>query len=392
MNIDDGNGENRMELDAERTAKRALFFLGGARRGQVDARESANGEPLGAPGGNDAAEIAARLRAVDQGRPSGPGAPGSDGAEIEGLARKIVLEAESATKALAGGLAPHSLRPTQVVALEAVIHTRGRPAVRVDGNDLEDMTKYPGAGIWTLIVDKHRQAIMAACSATAAVRVVDSLAGGMAWVQGSAWLVSADTAITNRHVLFPPLGGTRLARRVPGTASARMRRDLDVRLDFAFHDNPPDTVAYRIVDIPFVSDENDPVDAAIFKVEPVAGKAPLLTLTREPQEELERLYVVGHPGLMPTIPAEVRGVFGNPDEKKRVSFGQVMTPATRSGEDIVHDASTIGGYSGGCVMDFLSKEAAGLHYLGDTARGNRAVSAAAILNHPGLSRLLPGAG
>lgn len=390
MSSDDGNGERPVELDAERTAKRALFFLGGARRGQAEARESANGEPLGAPGGNDTAEIAARLLAVGRDRPSGPEALGSDG-EIEGLARKIVLEAESATKALARGAAPHSLRPTQVVALEAVIHTRGRPAVRIDGNDLEDMTKYPGAGIWTLIVDNHRRAIMAACNATAAVRVVDRLAGGMAWVQGSAWLVSADTAITNRHVLFPPLGGTRLARRVPGTSSARMRRDLDVCLDFAFHDNPPDPVAYKIVDIPFVSEENDPVDAAMFKVEPVAGKAPLLNLTREPQEELERLYVVGHPGLMPAIPAEVRAVFGNPDEKKRVSFGQVMTPATRPGEDIVHDASTIGGFSGGCVMDFLSNDVAGLHYLGDTAKGNRAVAAAAILNHPGLSRLLPGA-
>jgi hypothetical protein len=196
-------------------------------------------------------------------------------------------------------------------------------------------------------------------------------------------------AVTNRHVLFPPFGGTRLARRIPGTRTARLRKDLEVVLDFSFHDEPVRNVVYRITDILFVADENDPVDAAVLKVAPVSVEADVLKLSKAPNEDMERLYVVGHPGLMANIPQAVRDVFGDPDEKKRVSFGEVMTPPARPGDDIVHDASTIGGYSGGCVMDFLTTEAAGLHYWGDTTQGNRAVSAAALLGHSDLSRLMP---
>jgi hypothetical protein len=48
----------------------------------------------------------------------------------------------------------------------------------------------------------------------------------------------------------------------------------------------------------------------------------------------------------------------------------------------MHDASTIGGYSGGCVLPFLTNEVVGLHYYGDPLTGNRAFTAAALRAHP----------
>ncbi|MFC7053080.1 trypsin-like serine peptidase [Hansschlegelia quercus] len=376
------------------TARRARLFLDKRSAGSVGGRHEGTQGRCGPPNKDDAALIAKQLDAASSGTKleglAGIAAGAMSGKkEMDGLARSLVTRAVKASEALAEGQSADGLSAHDLVALEAVIHVRGRPAVRVEGQDLEDMRRYPGASIWTLIADNNREAIMAAANATAAVRVVDLLAGRMSWVQGTAWLIAPNLAITNRHVVFPPLGGTRLARRIPGTTAAKLRKDLEVMLDFAFHDLPPRQVAYRIVDILFVAEDGDPVDAAILSVEPLNHTAGVLGVSAEPQAELERLYVVGHPGLMPSIPKDVRAVFGDPDEKKRVSFGQVMERSLSPPGDILHDASTIGGYSGGCVMEFLAKDAVGLHYWGDTAEGNRAISAAAIRAHPQLGRFLP---
>ncbi len=388
---DRGGPKKPANIDPERTVSRVLRLMPALTSMAADKRE---GVRRAAPETKVIADALMREDARPRSRleAAAPPVTGMVQAEAEGVATKLVTEAMKAAETLSNGAPAHSLRPSQVLALEAVVRATGRPAVRVDGNDLEDLTLYPEAAMWRLVVDNHRAAIMTACRATAAVRVVDLLAGSMTWVQGTSWLLSADTAITNRHVLFPPFGGTRLARRIPGTQTARLRKDLTVSLDFSFHDNPPSQVVYRVVDIVYVASENDPVDAALLKIEPISGKANALTLTTKPLDDLERLYVVGHPGLMQSIPKDVRKVFGDPDEKKRVSFGELMEPLVRPSDDIIHDASTIGGFSGGCVMDFLATDVTGLHYWGDTAQGNRAVSAAAIRGHPDLSRLLPPGG
>jgi hypothetical protein len=107
--------------------------------------------------------------------------------------------------------------------------------------------------------------------------------------------------------------------------------------------------------------------------------APLTLMTAS--DEYQYIYVIGHPGRMPNVPDRVLAVFGTPDERKRVGFGETMEPGTPRPNEIVYDASTIGGFSGGCVLPFLKNEVIGLHHYGDPLSGNRAFTAAALRAH-----------
>lgn len=380
------------DTDPTVAGRRALRFFSGRGSSLASARESGGRANRGMPGEGDVRAISAELRTRLERGPTGDSvAESASQADVaDALARTLVARAERAVMSLAEGTPSHSLSRNDVLAIESVINARERPAIPLDGDDLASLAGIPGIATWRTVVDTYRQSILSACAATAAIRVTDLLAGGMKWVQGSAWLIAADLAITNRHVLFPPLMGVRLARRIPGAFSARLRKDLEVTLDFAFHNQPTAPVPYEITEILSVTDDRDPVDAAILKVEPLGREARQLAFGRNEVKEEERIYVVGHPGLMADVPDDVRLVFGDPDEKKRVSVGQIMKPPTDI--ELVHDASTIGGFSGACVMPFLSAEAIGLHYWGDVESGNRAISAAAVTGHPRLSGFFAGGG
>jgi endonuclease G len=89
---------------------------------------------------------------------------------------------------------------------------------------------------------------------------------------------------------------------------------------------------------------------------------------------------------MAAVPDDVRAVFGRPDGRKRVSFGKRLEGIGRPGE-IVYDASTVGGYSGGPVLGISDGMVAGLHYYGDPVGGNLAVTAATIRAHRAYAAL-----
>lgn len=373
-------------LRLETTAPRARRFFGirppSGLEAVAEARLELDAARTGPPNDQDRKDMAARLMAA---RPGSPQVLTAE--EAHGIAADLVAQAQKAVAKLAGGAPDWALTDEDTFGIEAVIQTRGRPAVRVLGKDLEDVSRYPGSEIWKLAIDEYRDSILGVCSATGAVQVRDTLLPRSPWVQGTAWLIAPDLAVTNRHVLFPPNGGTAIARRIPGTTRARMKKDYAVELNFVHDDGPQDgrEGVYRVLEVPFVSEQGDPIDAAVLKVERASGAVPIpLQVSSESAFELERLYVVGHPGLMPTIPEPVRLVFGDPDERKRVSFGKIMEPTSEDPAEIVHDASTIGGFSGGCVMGFLAREVRALHYWGDPDLGNRAITASALRRHPDL--------
>jgi hypothetical protein len=361
-------------------ALRLRRLLMGRAEAGGDALESAS-DGAGRPGEHDVAAIAARIGAAAGAlRAGAPAAGRAPRREATGLARTLVARADAALSALDRGTPARDLSGEDVVALEAVLHTRGRPAARVRDDRIADLRTIPGSEMWIAIADAHERSITAACVATGAVTVLDALGGGV-WVQGTAWLVAPDLALTNRHVLFPPLGGARLARRVPGSPLARLRRDLTITLDFAHDDGPARMRRFSVTDIPFVAEDRDPVDAALLRVTPIDATAPA-PLRLAPAPAPGQLYIVGHPGRMANLPDDVRAVFGDPDERKRVSFGMRMPDGPRA--DLVHDASTIGGFSGGCVLGLGQEGVVGLHYWGDPVEGNRAVTADALRGHATL--------
>lgn len=363
----------------ERGASRARMqrFLGGA-DGRTAAHEGTEG-PAGPPRTDDAARIARRLSA-------GPGR-GQSPEEIEGIARRIVKTAHESLAKLDG--APvGALTAEETASLEAIVHVRGRPAARVLGDDLEDLTAFPESDRWALLYDAHRARVIAATRATAAVAVQDRLLPDLTWVQGSAVLIAPGLALTNRHVLVPTNGATRLARRRPGEAGGTLKRYYKVELDFAFDSGPERHVRYEVTGVPFISADDDPVDAALVTIAPGNGAPEPLAISDEDILDLDRLYVIGHPGRLLAVPEDVALVFGEPDERKRVSFGEVMDAETIGGVHIVHDASTIGGFSGGPVLGFGSTEVMALHYWGDGVHGNRAIAARALTGHAGIAAVI----
>jgi len=362
------------------TARRLLDLMrgAGATAGSLESLGgSGDGAAAARPGPTDARRIAAAL---------GRARPGIDPAEAAALARSLTATAAEAIERMDGApdaLPDWALRPEVAVALEAVLHTRGRPALRIFDDAFEDLRDDPASAVWAVALSLHERALRHLAEATAAVTVRPRDGWMAPFVQGTAVMVGPGLALTNRHVLFPPAGGLALARRFPGTTRALLKGGLTVTLDFAHDDGTPGRGPWlAVAEVAFVAAPNDPVDAALLVLN-APGPAPLPVTAGAPPEEL---CVVGHPGPMAGVPDAVFSVFGTPDARKRLSFGRLMGEAAG---DILHDASTIGGYSGAALSALGQAAVRGLHYWGDVAAGNRAVAAAALRGHPVLGPMLP---
>ncbi|HYW17275.1 MAG TPA: serine protease [Allosphingosinicella sp.] len=372
----------------ERVAPRARRFLAAPTGDCGRALESTGG--CGPPGERDVAAIAGQLRRAQSDRPAAPGSGGD--AVAQGVARDLVTRARQALETLQESKGDAALDADDAMALESVLRSRGRPALRVEGDSIEpiDDQKHPGSGMWRNFLDDFEANMLFAAAATGAV-IVGEGSGESAgpWVQGTAWLVRSDLAVTNRHLLFPPPGGIRLAQRMLlQPTGARLRSDLDLLIDFAFDSGPSRSVRYAIDEVTFVAEEGDPVDVALLKVRPMDGRRPAPLALRTALLDEKHVYVVGHPGRMRQVAKEVRAVFGDPDERKRVSFGELMDPDALHPGELTYDASTIGGFSGGCVLGFRSREVAGLHHYGDPLSGNRAIAAATLAGHAAGGHIL----
>ncbi len=348
----------RLEL----TGARARALFGSARSGNSSKATESSGGPSRPPDENDAQQIAQRIRAESATAPDAALA----------IARELVEQARNA-------LDKNVLTETQALALESVIHVRGRPALRVLGSRLESLEHFPGSELWQNFIADYEDGIVEAAAATGGVFVEAFATGNPRWLEGSAWMVAPDRVVTNRHVLMPP-GRERLID--PGSAetNAHLRDGVKLDIDFAADDrNPGKRISRRVTGVVFVAALNDPVDVAVLAIESYDGTAPLV-LGNVAAQPPKNLYVVGHPALAASIPNDVKAVFGNPDAKKRVSFGQLLS-ILKNRSVILHDASTIGGYSGGAVIGIRDGKVAGLHYYGDPASGNLAISVDSLRAH-----------
>jgi hypothetical protein len=155
--------------------------------------------------------------------------------------------------------------------------------------------------------------------------------------------------------------------------------DFQIDIDLT-HDNRTNGARVRrhMKRILYLAATNDPVDIAILEIEPLEAVEPLIL---DPAATPgNNFYVIGHPGAIANPASEVTAVFGNLDGKKRVSFGKRFS-LHGTDRDLVHDASTVGGYSGGPVVAISRGTVSGLHYYGDPVAGNLAVTATAIRSH-----------
>ncbi len=361
-----------MPLELEKTAPRMRMLLGDTRENTF---HEASFPTVGLPSAADADAITRRLSQHPQ----------ISELEARALAEDLVAIANTGMKRLDGGALDWQLSDQELSAFEAVIQVRGRPALRVEQDDLEDLDGHPGSEFWATHVDLHRKHLKQANGATGAIRVRD--AWGNAWGQGTAFLVGPDLVLTNRHVLIPPGNGQPLVQRLPGTTKAQLKDGFNLTIDFAFERTRQGQRCYRVLDVPFLAAPDEPVDAALLRIEAVADSTPLV-ISRDSVEQLDYLYVIGHPGRVLAVDDKVNAVFGTLDDCKRLSFGRKFALDGFDPPELVHDASTYGGYSGGPVFGFDELRVKALHYWGDPRVGNRAISATALQRHEYLGKLL----
>jgi hypothetical protein len=347
----------------EQTRARALALLGGGGSTErLSRKESSEGRSW-PPDEDDAQSIALRMRSESNIQPE----------RALALAREMVERARAA-------LDKDYLSDMEALALECVIHVRGRPALRILNSYLESLDNFPGSELWQNLITEFERRIISSAAATGGIFVENFTSGNPRWLQGTAWMVAPDRVVTNRHVLLPK-SGERIVDQGVCEIDARVRDGFKIEVDFAADNRKPATnCSRRVTGILFVAKECDPVDVAILEIEP-NSEAPPLILGSAATEVPKNLYIVGHPALSAVVPDEVKAVFSKPDGKKRVSFGQLLSIVDN--EDIIlHDASTIGGYSGGPVIGVSGKTVLGLHFYGDPSAGNYAVAAKALRNHP----------
>lgn len=331
----------------------------------------------GPPHADDARLIATRIAAESALAPESAGT----------VARDIVERAQLAMNRMLARNWDGGLTEDEALALESVLHVRGRPALRVIGDRLESLKHYPGSELWQDLIGDYEDRIIAATAATGAVFVSSFSSGNPPWVQGTAWLTAADRVVTNRHVLMSGPPEVHLVSVAGDGSESELKSGIELSIDFTHdHRAPSPHTRSRVKSILFVAKADDPVDIAVLEIDPFTEGTPLV-LAPPGATVPNNLVVIGHPSPMAGVPSAVQAVFGNPDGRKRASFGKRLDSQRRG--EFVHDASTIGGYSGGPVVGIGNGLVSGLHYFGDPASGNLAVSADSIRAHAAYSSVMP---
>jgi len=193
---------------------------------------------------------------------------------------------------------------------------------------------------------------------------------------GTGFVVGPDLLMTNRHVaeLFVSGVGRTDLRFVPG-----IRPQVDLLRE---RDNPAEAIL-KVVRAEMV---HPWWDMALLRVEGLQPDHPVLRLSTRETRDLagRRLVVVGYPALSPYNPADVQQqVFGGVYGIKRLQPGLLGTEQMLAGlwgeiGSVRHDASTLGGNSGSCLIDVETAEVLGLHFAGTYAVANYAVPAGAM--------------
>jgi hypothetical protein len=214
---------------------------------------------------------------------------------------------------------------------------------------------------------------------------------------GTGFMVAEDAVMTNCHVAraFSQRGADGDWSFQPG---------LEANLDFVEDPDarPADAASPLSVRIEGVIGIHPALDLALLRVtDGLATPLPIMSCDPGPVEG-RNVYVVGYPAPdYRNDAATLRSIFGDRYFVKRLQPGAAMAPPAdaiirmqpcSSGAELddvmFHDASTLGGNSGSCVVDLDSNQVIGLHFAGKYMHYNEAVALWRLVDDP----LLAGAG
>jgi trypsin-like peptidase len=286
--------------------------------------------------------------------------------------------------------------PAAVLSAEAQLGIEAIVSIARPALFLQDGTFGDPPPPWDHILGPYRRSIRTAAMSVGRIGV-----RGLPQLPyaGTGFLVSEDTVMTNCHV-------ARVFSQSGPDGDWSFQPGLEVHLDFLEDpDAPRPDPAREGVRIAGVIGIHPALDLALLRVTPpAAGNAmakPLSVMSQDPGPlEGRSVYVLGYPAPDHRNDTVVqRSIFGDRYFVKRLQPGAAMAPptdaiiptgpcSTGAGPDdlMFHDASTLGGNSGSCVVDLETNQVIGLHFAGLYMQYNEALALWRLVDDPLLTR------
>ncbi len=301
--------------------------------------------------------------------------------------KQVLADADDALRALAQEGDQAKITDRQLSGLEAIIVPDGtRPSLFVQDDDVDPSVE--DAGTWQLPIAGMRLAIGDVARSVGRINIGQ----GTMDYQGTGWVVASGLILTNRHVLEALVGGP--------DPDKHGNWDLPkhVTIDFAAEFQRKRRREFKITGVAFASPDKinkilktSNLDVALLKVETNNGHEDLpppvrLSRTLDAVAASREVYVIGYPAKPIDETGEVlKKVFRDEYFVKRFAPGFVgQDPDTVQDQGhhrvFTHDASTLGGNSGSCVVEFRvqGQSVVGLHFGGFKRQENYAHSIARI--------------
>jgi endonuclease G len=331
-----------------------------------------------------AQEIAQKVALLQPGVTAVGGAPEST---LEGLAEPVISVSQPTMRTapvLLDDVSPDGAREAIHGAVsasgvnEAIVKRFGRPALLVR-NDTFEM---PVSDFWKALLFPYKGRLDAAIPCVGRVEIVSTTPPYI----GTAWMVTDDIAVTNRHVAMA------FARRDGNGWKIRRNpigQPYQVRVDFKEEYLRTTPYEADVVEIVYIAelDDSQP-DIAFLRLhtngQPLPAPIPLFDgdLTAG-----QKIAVIGYPAEdARNGAADQDRIFANIFDVKRLAPGEIT--AVPDSFYFTHDCSTLGGNSGSVVLDVETGTAVGLHFAGEYLLANYAVRGSTVREF--LENLRPG--
>ncbi|WP_071558602.1 trypsin-like serine peptidase [Paenibacillus polymyxa] len=255
---------------------------------------------------------------------------------------------------------------------EAIILQIGRPSFLILNNSFDSSE----SEAWSVKLNNNLDKLRAVIPSVGRVELVGHLSYD--WV-GTAWLVSDNVIITNRHVAEVFVTGTE------GDFSFKVNannKKIKASIDFREEYKNSEEIEFKIRRVLHIEKETGP-DVAFFEIEntndnntKLPSKVSLFNKTIEHEYDVA---AIGYPAYDSRNDSEaMKEIFKNVYDTKRLSPG-ILYPVDQGEAILKHDCSTLGGSSGSLIVDINTGLAMGLHFAGKYLDHNYAVSSTKIL-------------